>query len=283
MSFILRYVGLGILATAVAVGLASFFTSLAEARTVSLSSDNLIVLNGPINDASASEAILEVRRLNDKSTKEPIYLFLATPGGEIEAGLAMVESLKGSQRPVVTITQFAASMGFQLVQQLGDRYILSSGVLMSHHARGAVSGEFGGPGISQLQSRIGMWERRVLRLDKDTVARTKGKQTLASYQSAYDHEMWVSGPEAVDQGYADEVVVVTCDKSLSGKKTKEASLLGGLIHVKYKIANCPLDLSPSEIETSNVKDNTDGLEAIINQFKQDYQNTQTRVIPMEFK
>jgi len=117
-------------------------------------------------------------------------------------------------------------MGFQIAQNLGERLVLKSGVMMSHHAEGGTEGQMGGKGQSQLQARIGLWERRIKELDEETVRRTKGKQTLASYQEAYDHELWLTGKEAVEQGYADRVVTVRCDSSLDGYTTHEIMFMG---------------------------------------------------------
>ena len=106
----------------------------------------------------------------------PIYLFLNTPGGSIQAGLELIEGLNGINRPIHTVTLFAASMGWQLVQHLGTRYVLKYGVLMSHKARGQFSGEFGG-GASQMDARYGLWLKRVHIME--TLQYTRGKKERA--------------------------------------------------------------------------------------------------------
>jgi hypothetical protein len=136
-------------------------------------------------------------------------------------------------------------MGFQIVQNLGERYIVQSGILMSHHAEGGAEGQIGGQGSSQLKQRLGLWERRLKDMDEQTVRRTNGKQTLASYQAAYDHELWVTGAEAVEQGYADKVMTVRCDSSLDGYTTHTIYFMG--IPIDYDLAKCPLYASPVNI------------------------------------
>jgi len=173
----------------------------------------------------------------------PIYLFLYTPGGSIQDGLELIEFLTALNRPVHTVTLFSASMGFQTVQHLGKRYILKYGVLMSHKARGGFRGEFGG-GLSQLDARYGMWLRRVDMMDKQTVSRTDGKQTIKTYRASYDNELWLNGQEAVDQGYADEVVSVKCDLSLQG--TVEKTKNSGFMSVQAIFSKCPIKTDPVE-------------------------------------
>jgi len=227
----------------------AFFLSLSvSAKEIKLTSDNTAVLRQSFNSASITELKKELLELNAKlKSGYPIYLVLYTPGGSIQKGLELFEFIKGLNRPVHTITIFAASMGFQTVQSLGERYILNYGVLMSHKARGGFSGEFGG-GVSQLDARYGLWLRRVDMLDKVTVSRTNGKQTLKSYRASYDNELWLNGPEAVEKGYADEVVSVSCDTSLLGEeKQKEVTFNFFFFKIRAKFSGCPIVTSPLSV------------------------------------
>lgn len=226
-----------------------------------LTSDNLIVLNDEINGETVASVIAKAKSLDSGmlsglglKKKDPIYLYLRTPGGDIQAGIEMIEALKGLDRPVHTITVFSASMGFQTVQQLGKRYILNNGALMSHRARGGFSGEFGGQKPSQIDSRKNFWEQRINEMDQTTVSRTKGKQTLESYQKAYVSELWLTGSQAVEQGYADSVVNVQCDSSLRGVTTHELNYLG-LINIQYDLDNCPLNSTPMNVRARDIETN----------------------------
>lgn len=227
-------------------------------ETIVLTSSNTIVLSDVVTSQSVGEIVEKVSSMNsgitNKLTNRPIYLFLNTPGGEVDSGLQLIEVLKAQGRPVHVITSFAASMGFQISQNLGRRYILQSGVLMSHRAAGSVEGQFGGSEPSQMQSRYKLWLDRVTQLDLQTVKRTNGKQTLESYQKAYADELWLTGPQAVEQGYADEIVNVTCDSSLDGVTTKSFQIPGGPT-IDYDILNCPVVNGPMnprvQVETNH--------------------------------
>jgi ATP-dependent Clp protease protease subunit len=217
-----------------------------HAKEVVLTNDNSVALNSPVTAQSVSKVINEIKKLDAQmKSGYPIYLFLNTPGGSIQAGLELIEFLKGVNRPVHTITLFAASMGFQIVQHAGSRYITEYGVLMSHKASGGFQGEFGG-NSSQLDSRYTMWLRRLNMMDSKTVQRTKGKKTLKQYQAEYDNELWLNGAEAVKNGYADEVVSVKCSANLEGEKTEIISFMG--IRIEIKFDKCPLVTSPVSIK-----------------------------------
>lgn len=221
-------------------------------KEITLTKDNTLVLNDAFTGSSVSKLIGQAKKMNaDLKSGYPIYLFLDTPGGSIQAGLELIEFLQGLNRPIHTVTLFSASMGFQLVQHLGKRYILKYGVLMSHKASGGFRGEFGG-GNSQIDSRYGLWLRRLGMMDQQTVDRTNGKKTLKQYQSEYDNELWLNGDEAVRNGYADEVVSVKCGQSLAGVNSKNIRYFG--FNLKLSFDNCPIRTYPVSV-TASVRTN----------------------------
>lgn len=211
-----------------------------------LSKDNTAVLFGVVDSSTVSDVMQQIQKL-DSSLKSgyPITLVLYTPGGSIQDGLELIEYLKSVNRPINTLTVFAASMGFQIAQNLGNRYILQNGVLMSHKAAGGFEGEFG-DGNSQIDSRYGLWMARILEMDQQTVKRTKGKQTLKSYRNAYQNELWLTGAQSVSGGYADKMVAASCDKSLSGTRAQKLQIDIFTINVNY--SECPLNTNPLSIE-----------------------------------
>ena len=233
-------------------------------ETVVLTSDNVLILDSEVNDSSVAKIMQDALTLDAKLPKnKPLYLILETPGGSVQSGLSLITMLKGLDRPVHTITMFAASMGFQIAQNLDDRLILPDGVLMSHHARGGVQGEFGGSKGSQLEKRLEMLNNTIERLDKQTVIRTKGKKTLEQYQSEYENELWSLSDHAIKNGYADRVVIPKCSKDLAGTKEKETSFFA--LKVNLVVSKCPLVRGSLEAKIS-VK-TTDGKWVPLDEFQ----------------
>jgi ATP-dependent Clp protease, protease subunit len=258
-------------------------------RTVVLSRSNSLSLNGEINGDTTAAIIASAKELDNNMSgfmerrlgKKPIYLFLNSPGGSIQSGLEIIEALKGLGRPVDTVTMFATSMAWQLAQNLDDRLILKNGVLMSHHAAGEMSGSFGGVHPSQMDNRIQLWLDRVRELDQQTVKRTNGKQTYESYINQYDHEMWLTGTKAVDQGYADEIVLVKCDKSLAGTTKHQLNFMGA--EISYELDNCPLNTAPLNIKIgAKAGVPAEYLEIVKNQFLSAYRTKAVTPLPMVF-
>ena len=257
--------------------------------TIVLTKNNMLTLNDEVKGETVSAIIAKAKELDSAMTaktgnsNKPLYFFLNTPGGSIQAGLELTEALTGLGRPVKTVTLFAASMGFQIVQSLDERLILKNGILMSHRAAGEIEGSFGGTQPSQMDSRYQLWLDRVRELDEQTVARTKGKQTYDSYTKQYADEMWLTGSKSVVQGYADRVIKIKCDKTLDGVSTHHINFLG--LDIEYSLDNCPINTSPMNVHV-NAPDGKLLSKELVNEvrakFLNQFENKQQQVLPMTF-
>lgn len=206
-----------------------------------LTKDNSIDMNDYFYGESVANLNQKAKELDAKlPSGEPIILVLNSGGGSIEAGIEGIQNMNTLNRPVITLTLFAASMGFQTVQGIkGERLITKNGTLMSHKARGFFYGEFPG----QLDSRYSHYLKRVTRLDKDVVARTSGKHTMESYAKLIENEYWCDGQDCIEQGLADRVVNPSCDQSLEGTHSKLWArwlYFGHTIEIVDTMSNCPL-------------------------------------------
>ncbi|EKX35944.1 hypothetical protein GUITHDRAFT_79190 [Guillardia theta CCMP2712] len=62
-----------------------------------------IFLVGPIDDRSAKEICMKLMFLDMESSGTPIFLFINSPGGKVNAGLAIVDTMNALSSPVHTI------------------------------------------------------------------------------------------------------------------------------------------------------------------------------------
>jgi ATP-dependent Clp protease protease subunit len=212
-----------------------------QAETITLTNQNTLSLNGPVDGGSMTSLMVKLQELNKIDTKDPIYLVLNSPGGSIYDGFDFIRFAQTSKRQIHTVTLFAASMAFQIVEALGTRYVTSFSTLMSHRARGGFSGEFPG----QLNSRYTHVMSHINEQDAEVVARTKGKQTLESYANLISNEYWANSQKAITDGFADKQVNVNCDKSLESTHNEIVDL--GFFAVNVEFANCPLITSPISV------------------------------------
>lgn len=203
-------------------------------ETVTLNKNNTVILNEPVKSSSVAKVQAKIFELaGNLDADKPIYLILDTPGGSIIAGRNLVDSLMGIENPIHTITIFAASMGYQIAQNLGTRYILPSGILMSHRAyisglRGQVPGE-ANTNLEFIQSLV---------VDMEETAAKRVGIPLKEYQTLIRDEYWVFGKSAVKSKHADKVIFAKCSKSLLSNRTERVNTYFGAYDVE--ISNCPL-------------------------------------------
>lgn len=211
-------------------------TAFAKPVNILLTEKNSVVFNQKVTDAYASKKALEVLEKSRKAS--PIYLVLDTPGGSVMAGLNFIDIIKATKVPVHTVTLFAASMGYQFVQQLGTRYITNSGVLMSH--RGAISG-LSGQVPGELNSRLNHIQTILSRMSAQAANRVG--MSLEAYEKAVINELWISGQDAVSKNHADAIASVSCSDALIKETYSEVfNTIFGPITLTF--SKCPLISSP---------------------------------------
>ena len=150
-----------------------------KSKLIILEKANTVVFRGEVTNRSVANAQFQIQQAARNLPKgKPIYLVLDTPGGSVFAGLNLIDFVKGLDREVHTISLFAASMGFQFVQNFNKRYVAPNGVLMSHRAAGGVKGQFDG----ELEQRYAMIKRIIDKLD--TIAsrvESQEKERIVAY------------------------------------------------------------------------------------------------------
>lgn len=230
--------------------------------SLTLKEENTVVFNMPVTSAYAANKAHELFQKHSALKKnKPIYLVLDTPGGSVSAGLRFIEAAKSINRPVHTVTIFAASMGYQIVQSLNNRYISPTGTLMAH--RGYASGMEGQiPG--ELNTRV-----EYLTIMLDDMTKTAAKRigmSEAKYSQAIINERWKFGADAIKSNEADRVVNIKCSPELmSGITQEQVMTMFGPINVSF--SKCPLVSGPITVDASQVlqKDKVQGIiDSIIN-------------------
>lgn len=216
-----------------------------QAETIVLTDQNTLSLNNQVDMESMAVLTSELVELNKVDTEEPIFLVIRSPGGSVYDGLDFIRYAQTSRRPIHTITLFAASMGFQIVQGLGKRYVVKYSTLMSHRAAGGIDGIIPGP----IDTRYAHFLSHIKEQDELVVKRTKGKFTLKTYAELIRDEYWANSPKAISDGFADEEVNVVCDKTLEGSSQKLISLQ--MFSVNVEFSNCPMITVPLSVKAAN--------------------------------
>lgn len=219
--------------------------SFSQTKHITLTERNTVAFNRPVKAMFVAKKQLEVlSKVIKLYPNEPLYLVMDTPGGSVTDGLLFIDTLKALNHPIHTITIFAASMGYQIVQELGARYVIPSGTLMSH--RGAVGG-LSGQVPGELNSRLELIEDMLERMNVNASRRIG--MSVEKYKASIVNELWSFGHKAVQSKQADAVAIVQCDKALI-QKTEEETVSTIFGEFKVTFSACPLITAPVDFGNS---------------------------------
>lgn len=190
--------------------LCSLFLSLScSAATIKLTEKNHHFLNSQVDEFSMAIALADLQRMDKELPKgEPLYLVLKTPGGSVIDGMEFIRAVKHLSRPVTTITIYSMSMGFQIVEALGERLIVSDGIMMTHPIAGTCKGR-----IPDIKSCLDFMSSLAVNLDRQVAKRMS--LPLLEYQRLSSDEWFEIGQDAVQKNMSDRVVRIECSKEMN--------------------------------------------------------------------
>lgn len=213
----------------------------AELPVMILHKENTLVFNEVVTDESVAKFLVKAQEMSNKLPEsQEIILVLYTPGGSVDAGMQMIDAMKAFPQKVKTLTLFSASMGFQIVQNMDERMITPSGVLMSHRAKGGFEGEIGG----ELDVQLNAARRQIQFLDQ--IAADRMGMTLEKYRELIRDEYWLHGFESVEDRGADKLILARCGKDMTGTEDKEFDVL--FFKIKATFSKCPLITAPLDVK-----------------------------------
>lgn len=94
-----------------------------------------IFFTGEVNETSCNKTIQDLLFLAQDESIDKIYLFLSSPGGDVQSGLCLYDTIQlvNDIKPVTTVCiGLCASMGSVLMLSADERLILPHGKIMVH-------------------------------------------------------------------------------------------------------------------------------------------------------
>ena len=164
--------------------------------------DRIVFLGGPINDEVANVIIAQLLFLESEDPKKDIRLYINSPGGSVDAGLAIFDTMNHIQPDVSTIcVGLAASMGAFLLAagEKGKRVALPNSRILIHQVLGGVEGQ---------ASDIKIHAEEILRT-KETLNRLLAERTGQSFEKVdhdTDRDYIMTAAQAVEYGIIDSVI-----------------------------------------------------------------------------
>jgi len=223
------------IALTLAIFASSAISATPQKEEILLTKNNVVNLRGPVNSQSVNEVIAELTELDKLPEAGPIFLVLNTPGGSVSAGLELIQYINTLRRPVSVVANFAASMGFHILQHSKTRFITEFGTIMSHRASGSFQGEI----PHQINSRLKHVADLVGKMDDHVISRTNGKYTKSSYMELIRDEYYGVGSNGIQDRFADKIAVLKCDSELKETKVKK-QIQVFFFKLDVEMSKCPL-------------------------------------------
>lgn len=176
--------------------------------------ERIVFIGTPIDDHVASLVIAQLLYLAREDPDKDIQMYINSPGGMINPGLAIYDTMQLIKPDVSTIcVGLAASMGAVLLAggAAGKRFSLPNSTIMIHQASGGYEGtakdiEIHAKYVLQLQARI----KEILALHT--------KQPIDKIERDMDRDFFMTAEMAKDYGLIDAII---------GRETAVASTQDG--------------------------------------------------------
>ncbi len=170
--------------------------------------ERIVFLGMPINDQIANLIIAQFLFLEREDPDKDISLYIHSPGGEINAGLAIYDSMQLVRCDVSTIcVGLAASMATVLLAAgtKGKRYALPNSTIHMHQAMGGARGP---------ASDIAIAAKEILR-EQDVIRSILVKhtgQSLEKISRDTDRDYFMNAQAAMEYGIIDEILTGAKEK-----------------------------------------------------------------------
>jgi ATP-dependent Clp protease, protease subunit len=174
--------------------------------------ERVVFLVGPVEDHMANLVVAQLLFLESENPDKDIHLYINSPGGAVNAGLAIYDTMQFIKPDVSTVCiGQAASMGAVLLAagEKGKRYSLPNSRVMIHQPLGGARGQ---ATDIEIQARE---IKRTKDLLTDMLVEATG-QPRDKLATDIERDFFLSAKEAKDYGLIDEVIPRR-DKSASAK------------------------------------------------------------------
>src|SRR5215831_13386690 len=163
-----------------------------------------VYLWGMVDDKSAKDVVSKLLLLDADKSGEEIKFYINSPGGIVNSGMVIYDTMRMIKSPVSTICMgLAASMGSILLSGgvKGKRYIYPHGEVMIHQP------SLGGyiQGVSADIEIHAKQMQRVKEIGAKILAENTGK-TIDRIMKDFDRDYWMDAKESVEYGIVDKVI-----------------------------------------------------------------------------
>lgn len=165
--------------------------------------ERIIFLGTPITDEVANIITAQLLYLESVSKKDPIQIYINSPGGYVHAGLGIYDTMQYIEPVVSTICMgLAASMASVILcaGTKGKRYALPHSKIMIHQPMGGAEGQ---------ASDILIAANEIMKTKTELInlISTHTNQPIETVSADIDRDFWMTSAEAKEYGMIDSVLI----------------------------------------------------------------------------
>ncbi len=164
--------------------------------------ERIIFLGSEVRDQNANAICAQMLLLSAEDPESDIFLHINSPGGSVDSGMAIYDTMNYIPNDVATVAMgLAASMGQFLLcaGAPGKRYALPHARIMMHQPLGGMGGSASDIKIQAEQSL------HIKRVMQELIAQHTG-QTLEQIERDSDRDRWFTAQQALEYGFIDKVI-----------------------------------------------------------------------------
>lgn len=164
--------------------------------------ERIIFITGPVHDGMASLIVAQLLHLEAENPKKEISLYINSPGGVVNSGLSIYDTMQYIRPAISTlVVGQAASMGSLLLAAgaPGMRFSLPNSRIMVHQPSGGYQGQ-----ATDIMIHAQETQKLKDRLNQIYVNHTG--QTLKKVEDALERDNFMAPEEAKDWGLIDDIV-----------------------------------------------------------------------------
>ncbi len=165
--------------------------------------DRIVMISGPIDMAMANTVVAQLLFLESENPNADISLYLNTPGGEVNAGWAIMDTMQYIKPDVSTIGMgLVASMGSVLLAagKKGKRFVLPNTEIMIHQPLAGTQGQ-----VTDMEIHVANFKRTKERLIKQMAGFTGRKEK--ELFDAMERDNYMDAEAAKKFGLIDEILI----------------------------------------------------------------------------
>ena len=164
--------------------------------------ERVVFLVGPVEDHMANLVLAQLLFLESENPDKDIHLYINSPGGAVNAGLAIYDTMQFIKPDVSTVcVGQAASMGALILAggTKGKRFALPHARMMVHQPMGGFQGQ---------AADIDIHAREILRVRErlNQILVKHSGRTLDQIREDTDRDYFMEGSEAMKYGLIDHVI-----------------------------------------------------------------------------